>query len=278
MEEQGSGVKDDWSQEEDNGMPEIKNFSPTECLFCNGIFEGVDGNVEHMFSQHGLFIPEPQNLADVETFILYLGRVVGHFQECLYCGLVKSTVQSVQQHMVDKGHCMLNFDRESELLDFWQYSDMESDGEAGETDDHDLKRPSNRVEQPQRLSANELRLPSGAIVGSRSEGLRPRPDYTRRRSPMKETGKALPQPGSQSNAEATPEGSTVTDRRLAVRNEMGLTGLSNQQRRALAVVEKKMQKKERVARAAHLWAREKVANRQKHYVVSFRLRSPGGPD
>jgi hypothetical protein len=50
---------------------------------------------------------------------------------------------------------------------------------------------------------------------------------------------------------------------------MGIIGLSDQQRKTLAVVEKKMQKQERVARAAHLWAREKVANRQKYYVVCF---------
>jgi hypothetical protein len=49
---------------------------------------------------------------------------------------------------------------------------------------------------------------------------------------------------------------------------MGI-GLSDQQRHALAVVEKKMQNQERVARAAHMWAREKVANRQKYYVVSW---------
>jgi pre-60S factor REI1 len=275
MEDQGTNISR--GQEEDRSAPDPKTFGPAECLFCNQVSDGgVAGNMQHMYNQHGLFIPEPQSLADMTTFILYLGTVVGHFQECLYCGLVKSTVQGVQQHMVDKGHCMLNFDRESELLEFWQLSEDEAEdaedtsGEAGGADEH---RPSSHggAEQPQRLSATELRLPSGAVVGARGE--RSRPQQSRRRSPMAGAEATLARPRSRGGgtADARPESSNAaTDRRLVTaRGEMGLVGLSNQQRKALAVVEKKMQKQERVARAAHMWAREKVANRQKYYVVSL---------
>jgi pre-60S factor REI1 len=260
-------------QNEERGAPEPKEFLPAECLFCNQVSpEGVAGNLQHMYNHHGLFIPEPQNLADMITFVRYLGRVVGQFQECLYCGLVKATVQGVQQHMVDKGHCMLNLDRESELLEFWQLSDGEAEDAAdtgtatGGTDDH---RSSSRLEQPERLSATELRFPSGTVVGSRGE--RTRSQQARRRSPAGDAAIALAQPRGRDRAAAeaqTESSSAATDRRLVARGEMGLVGLSDQQRRALAVVEKKMQKQERVARAAHMWAREKVANRQKYYVGS----------
>src|ERR1700742_94787 len=116
MEDQGTDIGR--SDGGDRGVPETKTFLPAECLFCNQVSgSGVAGNMQHMYTEHGLFIPEPQNLADMITFILYLGKVVGQFRECLYCGLVRNTVQGVQQHMIDKGHCMLNFDRESELLE-----------------------------------------------------------------------------------------------------------------------------------------------------------------
>jgi pre-60S factor REI1 len=276
MEGQARGTSGSWGQE-DHAAPETKTFLPAECLFCNQVSDGgVAGNMQHMYNQHGLFIPEPQNLADMITFILYLGRVVGQSQECLYCGLVKTTVQGVQQHMVDKGHCMLNFDRESELLEFWELSEGEAEeaedtGVAGETSERRPNASSRGAEQPQRLSATELRLPSGAVVGARGE--RSRLSHARRRAPTADAETALlARPRSRAGgAEATPESSSAaTDRRLVTtRREMGLVGLSDQQRKSLAVVEKKMQKQERVARAAHMWAREKVANRQKYYVVRF---------
>jgi pre-60S factor REI1 len=33
---------------------------------------------------------------------------------------MKDSIVSIQSHMRDKGHCLLNFDREPELLDFWE--------------------------------------------------------------------------------------------------------------------------------------------------------------
>jgi hypothetical protein len=48
---------------------------------------------------------------------------------------------------------------------------------------------------------------------------------------------------------------------------MGILGLSDMQKLALQVIDKKMKKRETVARAAQRWATEKVANKQKYFKV-----------
>lgn len=50
----------------------------TTCLFCHpkegNNFESVDENSNHMFKQHGFYIPEQKFLVDKEGLIRYLGK------------------------------------------------------------------------------------------------------------------------------------------------------------------------------------------------------------
>jgi hypothetical protein len=140
---------------------------PTRCLFCSLVSQDLEANIEHMSSQHGLFIPSPDRTSDLESFLDYLGIIVFEYNECLYCGLEKSTVDAVQTHMRDKGHCKLYLSTESELLAFWELSDDSE--EEKEEEDHDNEwRPSNKATK---LSLTEIRLPSGLIINSRSTNL-----------------------------------------------------------------------------------------------------------
>jgi pre-60S factor REI1 len=125
--------------------------------------------------------------------------------------------------------------------------------------------------KPHKLSDTELLLPSGVVVGSRSESPR-----ARGHTPSSSQRGARQAIGEGENPASQAESGQPQRRDVAiVRGELGLVGVSGQQRRALMVVEKKMQKREMVARAAHMWAREKIANRQKHYRVSFSIQEKG---
>jgi len=161
---------------------------------------------------------------------------------------------------------MLNFDREPELLEFWAF-DGEGDGEDGE--DGDARSWTRRVSTTTRLADAQMQLPSGMLVGARGQGQR-RGGGGQRRGTTAPQRKAITT-AKEDDAAAT-ESSTVDDtptdtRVVARRSEAGLIGVSVQQRRALAVTEKKMQKREAVARAATAWVTERVANRQKYYRV-----------
>lgn len=110
----------------------------TKCLFCNITSPTLDANVTHMKSIHGMFIPERSYLVDLEGLINYLYDRIHALHECLYCGQVRYTASGVQTHMRDKGHCMIAFESEEEMLEVGEfydfrgtYSDSESDEEEG---------------------------------------------------------------------------------------------------------------------------------------------------
>jgi pre-60S factor REI1 len=221
-----------------------------------------------MSSLHGLFIPSPNELSDLETFLGYLATIIFEYNECLYCGLERGTVDGVQTHMRDKGHCMINMHAGSELLDFWEISD----GRHEEQDEDEQCVMRARV----KLSDTEMRLPSGVVINSRSDTaqFRARPGlvqlrtkgekYRTRRDEMK----AITAGEDQEVADGEQRGlSCSNEHRVAVRGEMGLVGLSENQRRALQVTEKKMKRREAVAKAATRYAMEQEPIKTKYYKV-----------
>ncbi|PVI01375.1 hypothetical protein DM02DRAFT_654522 [Periconia macrospinosa] len=228
-----------------------EKLSPLECLFCNLDSSTINENVQHMQSVHGLYIPEPDQLTDMETFLGYLA--------------------SIFTHMRDKGHCMINLEAESELLDFWEISQDDEDQE-------ETSQNKNLASASVHVSATELRLPSGSIITSRSDTaqVRAKPMLTKYRvkaSQMRtkrEEMKAITD-GSETKKPKAPDSNMSmrtqpgTDLRVAIRGEMGLVGLSEQQNRALMATEAKMKKREHIAKAAQRWATEKVANKQKFF-------------
>ena len=249
------------SDEEISDHEAEESASPFQCLFCNQTFAtddaGFDTNLEHMLTAHGMSIPDPELMGDMQSFVEYLATEVRVWHECLYCGAMKHSTQSIQSHMRDKGHCLLNLDREPELLEFWE--SRPSADEAGTV--------SPEQGQPTDLSVEEIRFASGKTVESKHAALASK-KASRRRNLATETTLAL-HPGP----EAAPEEAESSDltvgpqvasgQQLARREEMSLLGVSVQQRQALVLAEKKAQRSEAVARRAREWVYAKGANCQK---------------
>ncbi|CAL4238061.1 unnamed protein product, partial [Meganyctiphanes norvegica] len=106
-------------------------------------------------------------------FIIFLdlisGIEVGCGYECLACNWKASrsyTLDSVQKHMVSKGHCFVRLEGDGliEYADFYDYSSSYPDADEGEGN------PDEEVELNQ-IGVSEvyqLVLPSGATIGHRS--------------------------------------------------------------------------------------------------------------
>ncbi|KAI4190381.1 MAG: hypothetical protein L6R41_000833 [Letrouitia leprolyta] len=116
-----------------------------QCLFCNYESPSFRLSVMHMTKFHGLFIPEQPYLVDCEGLVAYLYSKIFEHHECLYCHKIKGSAESIQTHMRDKGHCMIAYTTEAEMIEVGQfydfrssYSDPESDlGEEDDDDDED---------------------------------------------------------------------------------------------------------------------------------------------
>jgi pre-60S factor REI1 len=248
---------------------EISEKIPTtQCLFCNLDSPTLNANIDHMSSLHGLFIPSPDQVSDMESFLGYLAVIIFEYNECLYCSLQKGTVDGVQTHMRDKGHCMIKMNAESELLDFWELSDSEDEGQ-----NEDEERTKSATIK---LSETEMRLPSGVVINSRSDitQLRARPGLAQSRTKgsqyriKRDEMRAITAGENQETADQNQSRpSRSNDRRVAVRGEMGLAGIPESQRRALQITEKKMKRREAVAKAAQRYAAEQQPIKAMYYKV-----------
>jgi pre-60S factor REI1 len=244
------------SDEEVSDNEGEQSASPFQCLFCSQDFAsddaGFETNLEHMCTDHGMFIPDREMVVDMKSFVGYLATEIREWHECLYCGATKPSTLSIQSHMRDKGHCLLNLDREPELLEFWESPPLvDGDGAVPEQ------------EHPTNLSATEIRFASGKVIGSR-HGAPATKKASKKRGLVASTMIALP-PGSE-DAESSNlpvETQLGSGRQLARRDEMSILGVSVQQRRALVLAEKKAQRSEAVARRAREWVYAKGANSQK---------------
>ena len=107
------------------------------CLFCNYDSPSFKLNVMHMTKHHGMFIPEQPYLVDLEGLIGYLQEKIMKNNECLLCHKLKSSTSGVQTHMRDKGHCMIAFDSEEEMIEVGQYYDFRSSYSDEEETDED---------------------------------------------------------------------------------------------------------------------------------------------
>lgn len=129
-----------------NSSINAKSLAPTEdlpmnrCMFCNYDSPTFKLSVMHMSKFHGLFIPEQPYLVDLEGLIRYLNRKITQFNECLYCHKMKGSMQGIQTHMRDKGHCMIAFESESEMVEvghFYDFSSTYSDDEASSDEEEE---------------------------------------------------------------------------------------------------------------------------------------------
>jgi pre-60S factor REI1 len=204
----------------------------------------------------------------MESFLGYLAIIIFEYNECLYCSQEKGTVDGVQTHMRDMGHCMINMNAESELLDFWELSD------SGDEDQNEEEERTTSAAI--KLSETEMRLPSGVVINSRSNttplGAKPRLAQSRNKGLQYRIKRAeMRAITAEENQETADENqsrlSRSNDRSVAVRSEMGLAGIPESQRRALQITEKKMKRREAVAKAAQRYAVEQEPIKAKYYKV-----------
>ena len=118
---------------------EIASTTPSvtlnRCLFCNYDSPTFKLSIMHMTKYHGLFIPEQDYLIDIEGLISWLHGRIFEAHECLYCHKVKGSAESIQTHMRDKGHCMIAFESEEEMIEVGQFYDFSSTYSDQDSDD-----------------------------------------------------------------------------------------------------------------------------------------------
>ncbi|CAK9438418.1 uncharacterized protein LODBEIA_P26420 [Lodderomyces beijingensis] len=167
---------------------------PTTCLFShpkyNHQFDSVDENVEHMFKKHGLYIPEQSYLVDKKGLIEYLAEKIG-FGFCIACNYQGRNAEAAREHMQTKRHMRIPYESDDEKLEISKFYDFSSTydddddeevissqqgdeeewedvsgDEDVEADEEEELPPSDRDAILQ--NGTELILPSGAIIGHRS--------------------------------------------------------------------------------------------------------------
>lgn len=259
------------THEEDQSASKEESFSPSQCLFCNVESASMNFNLTHMSYAHSFFIPDAENLIDMESLLSYLFAVVAVFHECLFCGSSKTTKFGVQDHMRGKGHCKVDFENdEHDLKQFYDFSgDVDDEGDQPKTEVASVS------------SEDELRLPSGKVLGHRSRARPFRQDLSNRPSSSPSSRQQLLNE-AEAETEAGNGSETVsmgsTDRRLAMRagTSTSLIGVPELQRRALIAIEKKMEKMETREKNEYRHVLEKGGNKQKRYKVAGIGKKQGG--
>lgn len=145
----------------------------TECLFCPHDSIDLESSLKHMGRSHGFMIPDVEYLVDVKALMSYLCEKVGIGNTCLYCNTKGKTfysVEAVQNHMIDKGHCKLLFDGDA-ALEYSQFYDYRKSYPDYQHDMNDDDNTSESLSGFGNLVVNdnmELVLPSGNTAGHRS--------------------------------------------------------------------------------------------------------------
>ena len=165
---------DEWEdiEEEVDEDEDSEALPPNFCLFCPHESISIEDCLRHMTRSHSFFIPDIEYLIDLEGFLVYLGSKVGDGKVCLYCnqkGRNFYSIEAVQKHMADKGHCKIDFEGDAalEFSEFYDFSSSYPDHDANSSEsssDLDASVHALRVDQ----YTMELLLPSGARAGHRS--------------------------------------------------------------------------------------------------------------
>ncbi|KLJ11635.1 hypothetical protein EMPG_13175 [Blastomyces silverae] len=271
-----------------------EDYALTHCMFCNHNSAGVKQNVLHMRKFHGMFVPEQGYLVDGEGLLKYLFDKIAKNNECLYCHKIKSSTAAIQTHMRDKGHCMIAFSTEDEMLEVGQfydfsstYSDDEDEGadEDGSTsatgspigDDKDVDGEEgwetdssvSSVDDRDALYTDyELHLPSGRTAGHRSlfkyfrQNLRNYPTPEERLLRQRTIMDAAQNPDVHDN-----DASARRNQSLITRGEggLGMIGASDSQKQYVKAAEVRERRSEQKAKKLYEWGVNKRGNFQKHF-------------
>lgn len=97
-----------------------------DCLFCNYRSPNFSLSIRHMERFHGMFIPEKEFLVEPEELVKYLHRKIHEDHQCLKCHKTVHSASGIQTHMRDRGHCMIGYDSDAELVEIGQFYDFRS--------------------------------------------------------------------------------------------------------------------------------------------------------
>lgn len=244
----------------------IEVIEVAQCLFCTHASNDLKDTLSHMQRAHGFIVPNQDDLAtDLETLITYLALVIDVYHACLLCGHEKHSPEAVRAHMLAKGHCQLDLSEGSEYLDFWTAQEDQTE------------------ETPQGISSTdgEFRLASGVIISTKSASRKSAKRYqNRKESPEQNdlvvSGTDLSFRTSRSCLDLTSSFQRDQTRQvLARRDASGIVGLTDGQKRSLAVAHRRAKTTEDRARNRARWTLEKMGNqvKQKHFKVGSMCRS-----
>jgi pre-60S factor REI1 len=245
-------------------------FDPSMCFFCTQKSSSTDENLNHMRMVHGFLIPDQEHVIHMESFMGYLHALIMDFKECLYCDTTRSTSKGVQQHMLTKGHCKISsIDDQSEYRDFYEYTTgyhvITPQLQARETEGRESRGNDPRY----------MHLPSGRVIGDRNTAQA----HDKQRTSQQESRTTHPDRQeirnadlSMLNQEVSPEAQPETKKSLSMsaRNQKGLIGVSEWQKRTLRATEKKVLRDEIQARNRYQARIERGANRQEHFHVRLK--------
>ncbi|KKY23017.1 putative pre-60s factor [Phaeomoniella chlamydospora] len=237
---------------------------PTHCLFCNNEATELEQNLDHMLKAHGLFIPAREHLVvDVETLMNYLHTVIFHYRECISCEVSKQTTEAIQQHMLDKGHCKISLDPDSEYSEFYDFAESSSDSEFNSTTTPHSNFPTS--------VDSEMHLPSGKVITSRSSTSR-RIHHSKYHPTSSRAN--LPSPSSSTSTSLTPLSKRqqkqlitlqITQNSQRQSDRTSLIGLTPQEQRVVLATEKTARKLELRGQNEERAKVERFGNKQKYY-------------
>ncbi|EXL41957.1 hypothetical protein FOCG_15318 [Fusarium oxysporum f. sp. radicis-lycopersici 26381] len=223
-EDERSSTDDETGDENETSGSAIPEFDSTKCIICTHNDESFDKSLIHMETAHGLRIPFRDHLiVDLETVIWYLYFLVATYRECIYCGTRRRTVEGIQQHMRDKGHCRIELT--DEMQEFYDLEGLKAHGR----------------ENAVSVDNESLRLSSGKILSHRDAPT----TKPRRTSPQEETQEnRAPLP-----SHAASDALTARDKkdaalasqlaRLSVKDQQSLMHLTSSEQRSFLLQRKK---------------------------------------
>ncbi|KAI5287498.1 hypothetical protein KEM54_005954 [Ascosphaera aggregata] len=261
------------------------DYPLTHCLFCNEVSNSLEANLEHMSTVHGMFVPEKKYLVDPQGLLKYLYAKINENFECIYCHKLKHSAEAIQTHMRDKGHCMIAFDTEDEMLEIGQFYDFSStysdaedadgdvevvDADAADQDgwetDGDEYLDDDVPLQSVYATEVELRLPTGRLAGHRSlaryyrQNLRNYPTQEERIQKQRLLEESPGEANERSNKD--PHSRAIISR---ANGGLGMLHASDTQRKEVAAAEKRQRNRENRVQRQYQWCVEKRANNQKHF-------------
>lgn len=133
----------DIDQDTDEELDEepIFDFELDQCFYCGMNHDSIEENVDHMFKNHGLYLPDIEKLILRDDMLRVIGDSIGIDRICLRCGYQSNKLIGIRQHIRSKGHASIPYETQEEK-ELWSAfyltkEDFSDDDEIMEDSDSD---------------------------------------------------------------------------------------------------------------------------------------------